>query len=184
MRYRDDHNILLPNPVQVVKPPGKRGRPFKVIAPGYLKEAFKGSRRLNIGRLAKALSVHRHTLVKYLKLNGIRYKFSRMTNAEIDGLVAGFRGVKPDSGFSYLVGYIRSLGHRLQRRRVEASLHRVDTLGSVLRRKTAIKRRVYKVARPNALWHLDGHHKLILWGIVIHGIIDGFDRTVCTSKLP
>ncbi|ESK81644.1 hypothetical protein Moror_3251 [Moniliophthora roreri MCA 2997] len=28
------------------------------------------------------------------------------------------------------------------------------------------------------MWHLDGHHKLIRWGIVIHGIIDGFCRTV------
>ncbi|KAG2364284.1 hypothetical protein BDR07DRAFT_1280150, partial [Suillus spraguei] len=36
----------------------------------------------------------------------------------------------------------------------------------------------YHVKRPNVLWHVDGHHKLIRWGIVIHGFIDGFCRMV------
>ncbi|KAG1733230.1 uncharacterized protein EDB91DRAFT_1057653, partial [Suillus paluster] len=35
----------------------------------------------------------------------------------------------------------------------------------------------YAVPRSNHLWHLDGHHKLILWGIVIDGLIDGYCRT-------
>jgi hypothetical protein len=30
----------------------------------------------------------------------------------------------------------------------------------------------------NSLWHIDGHHKLIPWKIVIHGGIDGFSRMV------
>ncbi|KZT03415.1 uncharacterized protein LAESUDRAFT_659772, partial [Laetiporus sulphureus 93-53] len=36
----------------------------------------------------------------------------------------------------------------------------------------------YKFLRLNALWHCDGHHKLIHWEIVIHGFIDGFCHTV------
>jgi hypothetical protein len=28
------------------------------------------------------------------------------------------------------------------------------------------------------MWHLDGHHKLIRWGIVIHGFVDGYSRLV------
>ncbi|KAG1733535.1 hypothetical protein EDB19DRAFT_1580985, partial [Suillus lakei] len=56
---------------------------------------------------------------------------------------------------------------------ITASIHRVDPLGTVLRQHTMIHRRQYKVSQPNALWHMDGHHKLIHWGIVIHGIIDG-----------
>ncbi|KAI5986085.1 hypothetical protein F5J12DRAFT_728872, partial [Pisolithus orientalis] len=31
---------------------------------------------------------------------------------------------------------------------------------------------------PNALWHMDGHHKLIQWGIIIHGFINGFCHMV------
>ncbi|KAF8871940.1 hypothetical protein CPB84DRAFT_1691779, partial [Gymnopilus junonius] len=46
-----------------------------------------------------------------------------------------------------------------------------------------IKRVKYSVKGPNALWHLDGHHKLIWWGIVLHGFVDGFSRTVCKSYL-
>ncbi|KAG1827436.1 uncharacterized protein BJ212DRAFT_1474588 [Suillus subaureus] len=38
----------------------------------------------------------------------------------------------------------------------------------------------YKVLQLNALWHMDGHHKLICWGIIIHGIIDGYCRTMVT----
>ncbi|KAJ7927346.1 hypothetical protein B0H13DRAFT_1598765, partial [Mycena leptocephala] len=47
-----------------------------------------------------------------------------------------------------------------------------------LRTHLAIRRRRYKVPRPNYLWHCDGYHKLIWWGIVIHGFIDGYCRTV------
>ncbi len=39
-------------------------------------------------------------------------------------------------------------------------------------------RRVYDVPGPNALWHLDGHHKLIHWGFVTHGCIDGYSRLI------
>lgn len=33
--------------------------------------------------------------------------------------------------------------------------------GVEMRKKTALKRREYSVAGPNALWHIDGNHKLI-----------------------
>ncbi|KAG1823744.1 uncharacterized protein BJ212DRAFT_1261796, partial [Suillus subaureus] len=38
--------------------------------------------------------------------------------------------------------------------------------------------RKYYVKQPNALWHMDSHHKLIRWGIVVHGFINGFCRMV------
>ncbi|KIK25392.1 hypothetical protein PISMIDRAFT_96746, partial [Pisolithus microcarpus 441] len=41
----------------------------------------------------------------------------------------------------------------------------------------------YYVKQPNAVWHIDGHHKLICWGIIIHGFIDGFCCTVCENWL-
>ncbi|KAJ7692816.1 hypothetical protein B0H14DRAFT_2305800, partial [Mycena olivaceomarginata] len=62
---------------------------------------------------------------------------------------------------------------RVQKRRVYSSVHRVDGIGRALRQRRVVKRGDYKVLRPHALWHIDGHHKLILWGIVIHGIVDG-----------
>ncbi|KAJ7214024.1 hypothetical protein GGX14DRAFT_311864, partial [Mycena pura] len=56
---------------------------------------------------------------------------------------------------------------------VYSSVHRVDGIGRVLRQQHLIKRREYQVPQPHALWHIDGHHKLILWGIMLHGIADG-----------
>ncbi|KAJ7140649.1 hypothetical protein C8R44DRAFT_594690, partial [Mycena epipterygia] len=62
---------------------------------------------------------------------------------------------------------------RIQKRRVYSSVHRVDGIGNILRQRRVIKQKDYKVSCPHALWHVDGHHKLILWGIVIHGFVDG-----------
>ncbi|XDV19357.1 hypothetical protein PO909_024841 [Leuciscus waleckii] len=39
-------------------------------------------------------------------------------------------------------------------------------------------RRLYTVPFPNAMWHIDGNHKLIRWRLVIHGGIDGFSRLI------
>ncbi|KAG1902945.1 uncharacterized protein F5891DRAFT_948282 [Suillus fuscotomentosus] len=86
--------------------------------------------------------------------------------------------MKPNSGVHYLTGHLRQLGLRIQQQRVISSIHRVNPLETVLRQCTIIQRQQYRVSRPNALWHMDGHHKLIHWGIVIHGIIDGYCRTV------
>jgi len=32
------------------------------------------------------------------------------------------------------------------------------------------------------LWHFDGNHKLVHWGIVIHGSIDGYSRRIVWLK--
>ena len=39
---------------------------------------------------------------------------------------------------------------------------------------------------PNAVWHIDGNHKLIRWRMVVYGGIDGYSRLVvylqCSSN--
>lgn len=49
-------------------------------------------------------------------------------------------------------------------------------------RPSPILRRTYSVPGPNALWHLDGNHKLIHWKFVIHGAIDGYSRLITVLK--
>ena len=61
---------------------------------------------------------------------------------------------------------------------MHASIHRVDPENTAIRRSVTIRRRVYKVKGPNAVWHVDGHHKLIRWRLVTHGGIDGYSRTI------
>jgi hypothetical protein len=142
-------------------------------------------RRITLTKLAKLLGIHRHTLRTYLKHYNVDYKFATLSDGDLDILVKVFRSANPESGVRYLVGFLRTHGLRLQRARVTASIFRVDRLGRELRERKKIRRRVYKVSRPNYLWHMDGHHKLIKWGIVIHGFVDGYSRTVgLISKFP
>ncbi|KAJ7786700.1 hypothetical protein B0H14DRAFT_2400427, partial [Mycena olivaceomarginata] len=62
--------------------------------------------------------------------------------------------------------------------RLRGSMRRINHLGSVLRNHQAVDRQKYSVPHLNYLWHLNGHHKLIQWGIEIHGIVDGYCQTV------
>lgn len=41
-----------------------------------------------------------------------------------------------------------------------------------------INRRVYSVPHPNAVWHIDGNHKMIRWRLVVHAGVDGFSRLI------
>lgn len=157
---------------------GKRGRPRKVPNVEFLREAMKPGRHIKKTKLSRSMRMTRGTLRQYLNKYGIDHGFSTISDSDLDDLVRRFRRAKPDSGTRYLVGRLRVQGLRVQKRRVKASIDRIDPLGQVLRRREPTRRSRYKVSRPNALWHLDGHHKLIRWGIVIHGIIDGFCRTV------
>jgi hypothetical protein len=85
------------------------------------------------------------------------------------------------------MGALQSEGFRITRQRLRDSIQRVDALGVVNRRiNNILPRRTYKVAGPNALWHIDGHHKLIRWKLVIHAGIDGYSRLItyihCSSN--
>ena len=74
------------------------------------------------------------------------------------------------------------MGLRVQQDRVRESLHRVDPIGIKSRIRGVLHRRQYDVPSANALWHVDGYHKLIRWRIVIHGGIDGYSRVVTYLK--
>jgi len=157
---------------------GKRGRPRKIIEPQWLADAVSAHRRLTLKKLANLLGVHRNFLRKHLKRCNLYERYSDITDGDLDHLTRQFKLQKPSSGLRYLIGFLRARGVKVQRNRARQSLLRIDGLGQVLRKQT-LKRRVYQSARPNAFWHIDGYHKLIQWGFVIHGIVDGFDRIVC-----
>ena len=78
---------------------------------------------------------------------------------------------------------LRSRGILVKRDRVQDSLRRVNPSGVILRSRAVLHRRSYQVSSPNALWHLDGYHKLIRWRFVIHGAVDGFSRLITFLKV-
>lgn len=135
-------------------------------------------RKITFRTLAEILNIHRHTLRKKLRQYGIYDKYCALTNDQLDVVVRAYKSSHPEAGLSYMIGFLRVNGLRVQRKRVGLSLRRVDGLGQTLRTNNAIDRQKYSVPHSNYLWHLDGHHKLIKYGIVIHGIVDGHDHTV------
>ncbi|KAK6961870.1 hypothetical protein R3P38DRAFT_2592985 [Favolaschia claudopus] len=157
---------------------GKRGRPSKALNLDFIAEAIRPERQIKLVELAALLGVHRSTLDRVMKKHGLSREYCSLSNRDLDELVRRFKRDKPESGLRYLMGFLRSRGVRIQRRRAMYSLRRVDNLGRVLRNRDIIKRKVYNVKRPNSLWHLDGHHKMIRWGVVVHGFADGYCRTV------
>lgn len=173
----------MPVPVIVVRT-GCQGRPRKVPNPAYVREAMSAKRNISITKLAEHLDMHPDTLAGYMKLYKIDRRFSDLSDADLDLLVRRFKKLRPQSGLRYLTAFLRTHGVRVQKMRIVQSVARVDRVGKEMRSRISIRRRKYKTSRPNACWHLDGHHKLILWGIVIHGFVDGYSQTVCISSLP
>jgi hypothetical protein len=165
--------------VVTVEKCGGRGRPRKVISEEFLKEAFRPGRNIGIPKLASSLGIHISTVKRYMRQYGIeRQPFSTMSDSSLDMAIKEYKAVHPNTGIRYIRGYLSQQGMRVQRERIIASLSRVDSVAKVMFQRKAIKRREYESSRPNALWHVDGHHKLGPWGIVVHGFVDGYDRMV------
>ena len=53
-----------------------------------------------------------------------------------------------------------------------------DPIAASFRWGAIVRRRTYSVPGPNSLWHIDGHHSLIRWRLVVHGGIDGYSRMI------
>jgi len=163
---------------------GRRGRPRKIISSSFLREAFRSGRNISISRIATSLGVHQNSVKNYMKLYKIvRQPFSTISDPLLDSSIKRFKDSHPNAGIRYIRGSFLQQGIQIQCSRITESLSRVDDVAKVILRNKTIKRREYKSARPNALWHLDGHHKLGPWGIVIQGITDGFDRVVRAVNL-
>jgi hypothetical protein len=75
----------------------------------------------------------------------------------LDDLIVRLRSHFHRAGISMLDGMLRRLGHRVPRERIRESLMRVDPVQRVFQQ-IQIRRRVYSVPGPNALWHHDGQH--------------------------
>jgi len=110
---------------------------------------------------------------------GIDSNFDNISDANLDDLVQTYHKENPSRGRSYIMEHLCAThGLRIQRQCVVNAINRIDKLEQGMRHHVGKKmlQRKYSVPRPNALWHIDGHHKLIAWGIVLHGVADGYTR--------
>ncbi|XP_054775572.1 uncharacterized protein LOC129284129 isoform X2 [Lytechinus pictus] len=105
-------------------------------------------------------------------------EYSAITNNDLDGRVTGYHRRYPNAGYRTMLSMLRQDGVHVQRMRLRQSLQRVDPVGVAIRWSVTIQRRRYSVSGANALWHLDGNHALIRWGLVVSGCIDGYSRLI------
>lgn len=101
-------------------------------------------------------------------------QWTRISDGELDVFVTQFIEEHLNSGYCMLIGFLRSQGINVQRRRARESLLRLDPVGIQSRLRRILHRRKYSVPGPNSLWHVNGYHKLIRWRIVIHVALMGF----------
>jgi hypothetical protein len=144
-------------------------------------EAVRNARyhRLTWVKIAKFLNVGVRWLSRWRKRMQFVDPFLTLTDpAIIDAYVQYFGENHPEMGEIILDAKFTSLNLYVKRAELRASVNRVHPGQRERRGEECVQRRVYNVAGPHHLWHLDGNHKLIRYGLIIHGCIDGFSRAV------
>ena len=91
----------------------------------------------------------------------VQSRYSNMSDGELDRIVTTIMHQHPHCGYRMIQEFLASLGHRVQQNRVRDCLIRLDPEGVIARWNCTVHHRSYSDATPNALWHIDGNHRLI-----------------------
>ncbi|XP_064641121.1 uncharacterized protein LOC135500638 [Lineus longissimus] len=167
---------------------GRMGPPVYDISQSQLEHLFDLD--FTVPRIAAMLHVSVATVRRRLRFFNLSYKDRRtlISDAELDGRVQSICSSNRRLGYRLVRARLVVDRIFVSRQRVRDSLLRTDPTSVALRWSQTIRRRTYHVAGPNSLWHIDGNHKLIRWGFVIHGGIDGYSRlmvflsVVCNNR--
>ncbi|KAH0827348.1 hypothetical protein J3R83DRAFT_3983, partial [Lanmaoa asiatica] len=100
-----DPNVIIPQPVSNLHT-RQRGHPKKHIDLAFLCEATLDSCHIKLMELANVLGVHQNTLRLYMKQHRIKWKYSSLSNGELDQLVAHFKAKRPELGMHYIMGFL------------------------------------------------------------------------------
>jgi hypothetical protein len=89
---------------------------------------------------------------------GIDSGFDEISDNDLDNLVREYRQENPAGGRGYVIGHLHLLC--IRQHRVSDSMNCIDQLGQAMKQRVGKKKepKVYQVPRPNALWHINGHH--------------------------
>ncbi|XP_028413667.1 uncharacterized protein LOC114536523 [Dendronephthya gigantea] len=161
------------------------GRPTVELSQALL-EVLHDNVGFSWSQIARSLGISERTIRRRRNSFAMpnNRSFSDILDDDLDNIVREVLRITPRIGYRLVQGALRNRGLNVQRRRILDSLRRVDPVMVTLRASRAIIRRRYSVPCPNALWHLDGNHKLIQpYRFVIHGGIDGFSRMIVFLKL-
>ena len=160
----------------------KRGRPEIGILEDQLR--FLVEQGFRAQDISKLFSCCTRTVERRMRMYNISVRnYTPLSDSELDAVVKEIATLFPRCGEKTVSGRLRSRGLVIQRDRIRESLRRVDPSGVRSRCRTVLHRRKYTVPSSNALWHIDGYHKLIRWRYVIHGAIDGCSRLIMYLKV-
>lgn len=136
--------------------------------------------RFSWTKIAEVLGISRSTLYRKLEEEGLSSSltYTDISDRNLDRVLLEIKSNHPNDGERLIIGHLAQRSITVPRSRIRAAIHRVDPVNTALRRSITVRRRKYHSAGPNAVWHLDGNHKLIRWRLVIHGGIDGFSRLI------
>jgi len=168
--------------VQSVPPrhTGKMGRPAFDIPEDSLEYYVQCNFKTK--QIAEIFNVSTRTIERRLQEYNlqIRSTYSSISDDELEKKILTVVSSFPMVGYRTIQGILKGEGIRVQEKRIQQILRLIDPEGVLFRRlfltTCRVQRRSYCVAGPQALWHIDGNHKLIRWRLVIHGGIDGFSR--------
>ena len=124
------------------------------------------------------INVSRDCLLNWRKRVNFVEPKQTISNEQLDEVVHSHVLGQRRRGEVTVAAHISCSGFKVPRNQLRQCLHRVDPEGAEERTRKRIKRAVYHSDGPHHCWHIDGNHKLIKWGIVIHGGIDGCTRSI------
>ena len=164
---------------------GDVGRPLLHVPKETLKLYL--SYRFTQSKIAQMFGVSIKTINRRIMSYGLSEHVPTYSDIHDDALDEHINQIQqdfPNCGIRRMKGFLLSQSIHVPWERVRASMWRTDAAGMILRRTqlNVVLRRRYSVSGPLALWHLDGNHKLINWGFVFHGCVDGFSRKIMFLK--
>ena len=169
--------------VPVLQYSSQRGRPTFSIPKDTLKLLLQYN--FTQSDIARMFSVSTKTIQRRIRFFDLKQDvYTDISDSDLDELVLSITNEFQNCGIRRMKGFLRSQNVHVSWNRVRTSMWRVNPSGLLMRslQLNIVRRRKYRVAGPNALWHMDGHHKLIRWGFVIHGCIDGYTRRLMFLK--
>jgi hypothetical protein len=148
--------------------------------------------------IANELGTNYRSLLRWRQKTGYNdsWEYSAMDEANLDREVSKLIEGQPHRGVIDVKSRLEFKSIHVPRSRLRQSLERLDIEERInrfdnrqmysfkkiadvfIRKRTTVERRVYAAIAPHNVWHIDGHHKLIKFGLVVHSGIDGFTHLV------
>lgn len=142
---------------------GCKGRPSFDIPKDQLEMFLEYN--FSVPQIAEMLGVSLSTIKRRFRDYdlSVSQTYSAIGDNELDEIIQQLVSEFPNCGYRRMTGFLRGRGIHVQQFRLRESMRRSDPEGVLLRalQLTPVSRRVYNVKSPLALWHMDGHHKLI-----------------------